>query len=164
MINQGLRKLSGGSRFCVAKRTRFRNNALPRPAFYTTESDRIPNREASVDVLKQSQDADEEFDLLIIGGGSVGTGVYESLCCRLLMKCVDSALSLTSHGVVFCHRSLNLHICCWHLCCALNLTGAALDAAARGLKVACVERSDFGSGTSSRSTKLIWGGSRYLVS
>ena len=41
--------------------------------------------------------------------------------------------------------------------------GAALDAQMRGLKVACVEREDFSSGTSSRSTKLIWGGSRYLV-
>jgi hypothetical protein len=41
--------------------------------------------------------------------------------------------------------------------------GAALDAATRGLKVVCVEKEDFGSGTSSRSTKLIWGGSRYLV-
>lgn len=41
--------------------------------------------------------------------------------------------------------------------------GAALDAASRGLKVACVEREDFASGTSSRSTKLIWAGSRYLV-
>ena len=33
--------------------------------------------------------------------------------------------------------------------------GAALDAAARGLRVACVEREDFASGTSSRSTKLM---------
>jgi glycerol-3-phosphate dehydrogenase len=41
--------------------------------------------------------------------------------------------------------------------------GAALDAQMRGLKTACVEREDFASGTSSRSTKLIWGGSRYLV-
>lgn len=56
----------------------------------------------------------EEFDLLIIGGGSTGSG-------------------------------------------------AALDATARGLRVALVEREDFSSGTSSRSTKLIWGGSRYLV-
>lgn len=31
------------------------------------------------------------------------------------------------------------------------------------MSVACVEREDFSSGTSSRSTKLIWGGSRYLV-
>ena len=42
-------------------------------------------------------------------------------------------------------------------------SGAALDAALRGLKVACIEREDFSSGTSSRSTKLLWGGSRYLV-
>ena len=41
--------------------------------------------------------------------------------------------------------------------------GAALDAASRGLKVACIEREDFASGTSSRSSKLLWGGSRYLV-
>ncbi|CAM9090374.1 unnamed protein product, partial [Ectocarpus fasciculatus] len=41
--------------------------------------------------------------------------------------------------------------------------GAALDATTRGLNTACVERFDFGSGTSSRSTKLIWGGSRYLA-
>ena len=40
--------------------------------------------------------------------------------------------------------------------------GIALDAAARGLRVALVEREDFGSGTSSRSTKLIHGGVRYL--
>lgn len=40
--------------------------------------------------------------------------------------------------------------------------GMALDAASRGLKVALVERDDFASGTSSRSTKLIHGGVRYL--
>jgi glycerol-3-phosphate dehydrogenase len=41
-------------------------------------------------------------------------------------------------------------------------SGVALDAASRGLKVALVERDDFASGTSSRSTKLIHGGVRYL--
>jgi len=41
--------------------------------------------------------------------------------------------------------------------------GAALDAASRGLKVACIERGDFASETSSRSTKLIWAGIRYLA-
>jgi glycerol-3-phosphate dehydrogenase len=41
--------------------------------------------------------------------------------------------------------------------------GCALDAAARGLKVLLLERSDFGQGTSSRSTKLIHGGVRYLA-
>lgn len=55
----------------------------------------------------------QEFDLLVIGGGATGTGI-------------------------------------------------ALDAAARGLKTALVEKRDFASGTSSKSTKLIHGGLRYL--
>jgi glycerol-3-phosphate dehydrogenase len=38
----------------------------------------------------------------------------------------------------------------------------ALDAATRGLSVALAEQSDFGKGTSSRSTKLVHGGVRYL--
>src|SRR5580700_5881522 len=41
-------------------------------------------------------------------------------------------------------------------------TGAALDAASRGLRVALVEARDLASGTSSRSSKLIHGGLRYL--
>ena len=40
--------------------------------------------------------------------------------------------------------------------------GIALDAASRGLKTLLVEKEDFASGTSSRSTKLIHGGLRYL--
>lgn len=40
--------------------------------------------------------------------------------------------------------------------------GIALDAASRGLKVALIEKNDFASGTSSKSTKLIHGGLRYL--
>lgn len=40
--------------------------------------------------------------------------------------------------------------------------GIALDAATRGLKVALIEKNDFASETSSRSTKLIHGGVRYL--
>jgi glycerol-3-phosphate dehydrogenase len=40
--------------------------------------------------------------------------------------------------------------------------GVALDAASRGLSVALVEKRDFASGTSSRSSKLIHGGLRYL--
>ncbi|MCB0507057.1 MAG: glycerol-3-phosphate dehydrogenase/oxidase [Chitinophagales bacterium] len=45
-----------------------------------------------------------------------------------------------------------------------GITGAgiALDAVSRGLKVCLVEKKDFASGTSSRSTKLIHGGLRYL--
>ena len=40
--------------------------------------------------------------------------------------------------------------------------GVARDAALRGLRVALVEKDDFGSGTTSRSTRLIHGGLRYL--
>lgn len=41
--------------------------------------------------------------------------------------------------------------------------GIAVDAAARGLRVALIERGDFACGTSSRSTKLVHGGVRYLA-
>lgn len=40
--------------------------------------------------------------------------------------------------------------------------GIAVDAAARGLQVACLEKNDFAKCTSSRSTKLVHGGVRYL--
>src|SRR3954454_14861163 len=40
--------------------------------------------------------------------------------------------------------------------------GVALDAVARGYKVALVEKTDFASGTSSKATKLVHGGIRYL--
>ena len=45
-----------------------------------------------------------------------------------------------------------------------GINGAAIsrDAALRGLKTALVERNDFASETSSRTTKLIHGGIRYL--
>ena len=41
--------------------------------------------------------------------------------------------------------------------------GVALDAVSRGLKVALFEKADFAQGTSSRSTKLVHGGVRYLA-
>jgi glycerol-3-phosphate dehydrogenase len=41
--------------------------------------------------------------------------------------------------------------------------GVALDAAARGYRVGLVEKADFASGTSSKSTKLVHGGIRYLA-
>ena len=41
-------------------------------------------------------------------------------------------------------------------------TGVALDAASRGLRTALVERHDFASGTSSKSSKMVHGGIRYL--
>lgn len=44
----------------------------------------------------------------------------------------------------------------------INGAGAARDAASRGMKVALIEAQDFAAGTSSRSSKLIHGGIRYL--
>lgn len=41
-------------------------------------------------------------------------------------------------------------------------TGVAVDAASRGLSVALIERDDFASGTSSKSSKMVHGGLRYL--
>src|SRR4051812_29328022 len=41
--------------------------------------------------------------------------------------------------------------------------GAAVDAATRGYKILLIEHFDFGKGTSSRSTKLVHGGVRYLA-
>ncbi|MBO9606022.1 MAG: glycerol-3-phosphate dehydrogenase/oxidase [Paenibacillaceae bacterium] len=45
-----------------------------------------------------------------------------------------------------------------------GITGAgiALDASARGMNIGLIDKADFGSGTSSRSTKLVHGGLRYL--
>ena len=68
----------------------------------------LESREASLQAMREI-----ELDILVIGGGIVGTG-------------------------------------------------AALDAATRGLSVGLVEARDFGSGTSSRSSKLVHGGVRYL--
>eukprot|EP00124_Ichthyophonus_hoferi_P000290 Ihof_evm16s10 gene=Ihof_evmTU16s10 len=69
---------------------------------------KLPTRAAMIKDMKS-----EEYDVLVLGGGSVGCGV-------------------------------------------------ALDASTRGLKVAVIERNDFGSGTSGASTKLLHGGVRYL--
>ncbi|KPK83803.1 MAG: hypothetical protein AMS27_11865, partial [Bacteroides sp. SM23_62_1] len=41
--------------------------------------------------------------------------------------------------------------------------GIAVDAASRGFKTLLLEQDDFGKGTSSRSTKLVHGGVRYLA-
>ena len=41
--------------------------------------------------------------------------------------------------------------------------GIALDAASRGFKTLLLEQADFGKGTSSRSTKLLHGGVRYMA-
>ena len=66
------------------------------------------NRDAQLNTMSQ-----QEYDLIVIGGGITGAGI-------------------------------------------------ALDAVTRGMKVAVVEMQDFAGGTSSRSTKLVHGGLRYL--
>nr|AOR81602.1 glycerol-3-phosphate dehydrogenase [Phaffia rhodozyma] len=75
--------------------------------------DNLKKSGKGVKVAKFEEKDQQEFDLLVVGGGATGSGV-------------------------------------------------ALDAASRGLKVALVERDDFSSGTSSKSTKLVHGGVRYL--
>lgn len=71
------------------------------------------NKQGREDRLQQIEAGQNNYDLLIVGGGITGAGV-------------------------------------------------ARDAASRGLKVLLVEASDFASGTSSRSSKLVHGGIRYL--
>ncbi|TDZ17429.1 Glycerol-3-phosphate dehydrogenase [Colletotrichum orbiculare MAFF 240422] len=73
----------------------------------------VKDRAAQIADLRAHSSDNEEYDLLVIGGGATGTGI-------------------------------------------------ALDAVTRGLKVALVERDDFSAGTSSKSTKLVHGGVRYL--
>lgn len=74
---------------------------------------KVKSRQEQLAELRRHNLKENEYDLLIIGGGATGTGI-------------------------------------------------ALDAVTRGLKVALVERDDFSSGTSSKSTKLVHGGVRYL--
>jgi len=60
-------------------------------------------------------------------------------------------------------RLQKLHFDCLIVGGGATGAGAALDAALRGLNVALIEKNDFSAGTSSRSTKLIHGGVRYLA-
>ena len=57
------------------------------------------------------------------------------------------------------HAVIDLDWLCW---AGPGLTGAALDAVTRGLSTGLVESRDWGFGTSSRSSKLVHGGIRYL--
>src|SRR5580692_8183354 len=63
------------------------------------------------------------------------------------------------------YRRLQAHEGSWDLIVVgggATGVGVAIDAAARGYSVLLLERHDFGKGTSSRSTKLVHGGVRYL--
>ncbi len=63
------------------------------------------------------------------------------------------------------YRRLRAHQAAWDMIVVgggATGAGIAIDAAARGYSVLLLEQSDFGKGTSSRSTKLVHGGVRYL--
>src|SRR5579862_5101368 len=63
------------------------------------------------------------------------------------------------------YRRLGAHSGLWDVIVAgggATGVGVAIDAASRGYDVLLLEQSDFGKGTSSRSTKLVHGGVRYL--
>src|SRR5471030_1044209 len=63
------------------------------------------------------------------------------------------------------HRRIRSHPATWDFIVVgggATGVGVAIDAASRGYDVLLLEQSDFGKGTSSRSTKLVHGGVRYL--
>lgn len=123
--NGGNRNFFGSRRFAVPSDLGLRWTAtLSDPQEVVPEERGLPSRAEQVRRLKgessspgdaEHNKVDNEYDILVIGGGATGAGV-------------------------------------------------ALDAATRGYKVACVERGDFASETSSRSTKLLWAGIKYMGS
>ena len=106
--------LFGDAKTAVSEITAELGSALsrvgPRPSarLPVCETARVIERSQALATL-----AEDEFDVVVVGGGITGAGV-------------------------------------------------ALDAATRGYSVALLERADFASGTSSRSSKLVHGGLRYL--
>ncbi|KAM3514848.1 hypothetical protein MY11210_001453 [Beauveria gryllotalpidicola] len=104
------RNIPGHSSAAVPPPTYAFNGSFTMPRF-----PHVKSRQEQLDALRLSgsSSTDDEYDMLVIGGGATGAGV-------------------------------------------------ALDAVTRGLRVAVVERDDFSSGTSSKSTKLVHGGVRYL--
>ncbi|KAI0181854.1 FAD dependent oxidoreductase-domain-containing protein [Hypoxylon sp. FL1284] len=118
-VNQAITFVDELFAFCLRNIPGFEGAAVPPPIYGADGTFRLPrfptikSREEQIAELKKSNGKEEEYDMLIVGGGATGAGV-------------------------------------------------ALDAVTRGLKVAVVERDDFSSGTSSKSTKLVHGGVRYL--
>ncbi|MFX3647093.1 MAG: glycerol-3-phosphate dehydrogenase/oxidase [Paenibacillus sp.] len=68
----------------------------------------------------------------------------------------------SAHRTEYLRSMANAHFDVLIIGGGITGAGIALDAASRGLKTALVEMQDFAAGTSSRSTKLVHGGLRYL--
>ncbi|WP_340399772.1 FAD-dependent oxidoreductase [Paenibacillus sp. FSL H8-0079] len=68
----------------------------------------------------------------------------------------------SAHRTEYLQSMANAHFDVLIIGGGITGAGIALDAASRGLKTALVEMQDFAAGTSSRSTKLVHGGLRYL--
>src|SRR5690554_4177161 len=77
---------------------------------------------------------------------------------KISKKSPFSALERMTYLKEMCLKELDVLI----IGGGITAAGIALDAATRGLTTGLVEMEDFASGTSSRSTKLIHGGLRYL--
>ncbi len=71
-------------------------------------------------------------------------------------------MAVTLHRAQSLRRLADEHFDVLVVGAGITGAGAALDAAARGLRTALVDKGDFASGTSSKSSKLVHGGLRYL--
>src|SRR5687767_3814860 len=101
----------------------------------------------------------EPYDLVVCGGGVTGAGIARDAAHRGLGQAAEGPVRQAGPAAgARMSEPYDLVVC------GGGVTGAGIarDAAHRGLKVALLEKGDFGSGTSSKSSKLVHGGLRYL--
>lgn len=111
----------------------------------------VPPRTAQLSTLARSRST-APFDVLVIGGGATGCGIALDAAAR----CVRNRGRCAQFPPV---PSLSSSPSC---CRQQASTYTTVRVHCSGLRTALVEREDFGSGTSSKSTKLVHGGVRYL--
>lgn len=137
----------------------------------------VPTRAQQVAKLRGGS-RDEPFDVLIIGGGATGTGCALDAATRCGGQEARAAAGwesercarerLAAAGASAARGACSAATTLQDRCAGLQGSGAApahtlfWPCARRGLRTALVERGDFGCGTSSKSTKLVHGGVRYL--
>lgn len=119
-------------------------------------SDVVPSRAQQLMRL-QDNSPDKPFDVLIIGGGATGTGCAVDAATR----CAPVP-RLSTAPPVLRPASLRRAATQSRTAAAPSSGPAARSPRRRGLRTALVERGDWASGTSSKSTKLVHGGVRYL--